>query len=137
MTLSFWTKKRDQLLQKLEGDGWSAAEIAARIGATRNAVIGRSSRLRKIKFPSHQRREAAARDQAPYRRNDQKQIEGLAIAKLRQALLDGADRTGAAAAAVADGATYEGVGIALGVSKQRVHQILALARARCGLMTCT
>jgi hypothetical protein len=55
---SFWTPKTDAQLQRLEAKGFSTAKIAAKLGTTRNSVIGRSQRLRGLyrTFPSDKRR---------------------------------------------------------------------------------
>lgn len=39
-----WTDERVELLRKLAGDGLKASEIAAELGVTRNAVIGKARR---------------------------------------------------------------------------------------------
>jgi hypothetical protein len=49
---SSWTPARDRRLQALEAEGFSAAQIAKKLGTTRNAVIGRSRRLRGIVYQS-------------------------------------------------------------------------------------
>lgn len=41
-----WTQEQLHLLEKLHRQGYSAREIAGRIGKTRNAVLGRIYRLR-------------------------------------------------------------------------------------------
>lgn len=43
--MSFWTKENEQLLAELWGKKLSAREIAAKLGCTRNAVIGKAHRL--------------------------------------------------------------------------------------------
>lgn len=40
-----WTEEQDQTLIALRSDGYSAAEIGAKIGFSRNAVLGRVYRL--------------------------------------------------------------------------------------------
>jgi hypothetical protein len=50
--VTFWTAEKDKQLQELEAAGLSAAQIADRLGTTRNAVIGRSVRPRGLIFPS-------------------------------------------------------------------------------------
>jgi len=49
---SFWTPARDKRMQALQLKGKSAAEIAEILGCSRNAVIGRSLRLRGIQYES-------------------------------------------------------------------------------------
>ena len=42
----YWTPERDEELKRHRAAGLSASKIAARMGVTRNAVLGRSHRLR-------------------------------------------------------------------------------------------
>lgn len=49
MTLSPWTPERDTILRRLAAEGLSGSQIAAEIGMSRGAVIGRASRI-KIKI---------------------------------------------------------------------------------------
>ena len=47
MIISTWTEERVDQLKKLHGEGYSCAQIAARLGdATRNSVIGKVHRLK-------------------------------------------------------------------------------------------
>jgi hypothetical protein len=48
----FWAPERDEELKRHEAAGLSASEIAVLLRTTRNAVIGRSHRLRGMIFPS-------------------------------------------------------------------------------------
>jgi hypothetical protein len=52
MRYGFWTTEKDGQIQRLEAAGFSAAQIADRLGTTRNAVIGAFRRLREPLFPS-------------------------------------------------------------------------------------
>ena len=45
MTEPFWTESRIQAMRDLLAKGWSASKIAAELGCTRNAVIGKANRL--------------------------------------------------------------------------------------------
>ena len=47
-----WTPALDKELMALSAQGLSFREIAQRMGMTRNAVLGRSTRLRGIVYPS-------------------------------------------------------------------------------------
>lgn len=40
-----WTPERDKVLTRRLAEGWSASEVAAELGVTRNSVIGRAGRL--------------------------------------------------------------------------------------------
>jgi GcrA cell cycle regulator len=46
MKESFWNEERIERLRELWGRDWSASDIAADIGCTRNAVIGKKMRLK-------------------------------------------------------------------------------------------
>jgi hypothetical protein len=124
MTNSYWTPERDKHLQKLEAAGLSATQIAARLGTTRNAVIGRSARLRHLVFPSQMQREKREKALAAERRQQKKRRIEAALAAMRRAIAKGTPRAIAIAAAVHAHATCQAVGNALGLSRQRVHQIV-------------
>jgi hypothetical protein len=119
---SFWTPITDARLQQLEAQGLSAAKIADKLGTTRNSVIGRSQRLRGLyrTFPSflRQEREARARGAARKRKMD------AVLSKFRQEITRGVARKEAIAHARKAGATLQAIGEVLGVTRQRVGQIL-------------
>jgi hypothetical protein len=125
MTATFWTTEKDRQLQRLEAAGLSAAQIADRIGATRNAVIGRSVRLRGLTFPSQMRRERAARAARAVRLHQHKVRISAALAAMRKMLAKGAPRDTAIVAAVKARATYQAIADELGLTRQRVQQIIA------------
>src|SRR5277367_5497101 len=53
-----WTEQKIQMLKEMWGHGFSASEIAKRLGGlTRNAVIGKAHRLKLSSRPSPIRRE--------------------------------------------------------------------------------
>jgi hypothetical protein len=122
---SFWTPERDARLQRLEAEGLSGAKIAERLGTTRNAVIGRSSRLRGLfyTFPSYlkQKKEAQARSVAFQK--ERKRLREARLAKLRQDLARGVARNTAIAAAVKSGLPYQAVGDVFGLTRERIRQI--------------
>src|ERR1700728_4161999 len=56
-----WTAQKIQMLKDMWGNGYSASEIAKRLGGmTRNAVIGKAHRLKLSSRPSPIRREEDA-----------------------------------------------------------------------------
>jgi hypothetical protein len=120
---SFWTPERDNRLQRLEGAGLSAAKIGEQLGVTRNAVLGRSARLRGVVYPCIVRREKESRVQAAVRRRERERRSYAALMVMRKAIATGVAREITIAAAMKAGATYEAVGNELGLSRQRVHQI--------------
>lgn len=123
MPTSFWTAEKDKQLHRYEAAGLSAAQIADRLGTTRNAIIGRSVRLRGLVFPSQrekERRERAKR--AEHLRQHEERIAN-ALEQMRRAMAKGAPRNVAIASAVKARATYQAIGDELGLSRQRIEQI--------------
>ena len=87
-----WTRSRDKRLLAQQAAGRTAAQIAKTLGVTRNAVIGRSRRLRGIVYQSdidswrraNARRAQEARNRAQVRRVAQrKALRDLARAVTR------------------------------------------------------
>jgi hypothetical protein len=122
---SFWTPARDKGLQKLEAAGLSAAQIADQLGTTRNAVLGRSARLRGVVYQSIIRREKGLRAQSAARRREHKRRSDTLLSAMREAIAKRVPRTIAIANAVERGVTYQAIGKELGLSRQRVHQIVS------------
>jgi hypothetical protein len=122
---SFWTRERDKQLQKLEAAGLSGAQIAAELGTTRNAVIARSARLRGVVYPCIVRREKQLRTESAVRRRERKRRMNAALSMLREALARRVPRNAAIVAAGKAGATHQAIGEELGISRERVRQIIA------------
>jgi hypothetical protein len=122
---SFWTLKQDSRLHKLEAAGLSAAQIAERLGITRNAVLGRSHRLRGLVFRSEIRREQNLRALSAARRREMKRRSAAMLSAMREAIAQGTPRKFAIIEAVEAGVTYQAIGHELGISRQRVHQIVS------------
>jgi hypothetical protein len=118
---SFWTPDTDARLQRLEAQGLSAAKIAAELGTTRASVIARSQRLRGLKqtFPSYLREQenAHARIAARQRKMD------IVLSKLRHDLTRGIARNKAIIRARKAGATLQGIGDVVGLTREWVRQI--------------
>jgi len=119
---SFWSPKTDAQLKALEADGLSAAKIAAKLGTTRASVISRSQRLRglSLTFPYYlrERDELRARTAARIRK-----MEGM-LSKLRRDLTRGVARNEAIIKARKAGVTLNAIGEVLGLTKERVRQIV-------------
>jgi hypothetical protein len=90
---SFWTPARDKRLLVEWEDGRSAAEIAKTLGTTRNAVIGRSSRLRGIKYASSieswKRSNAKKSEEAKKRAKLRAEVQRKAMKGMAKALAGG------------------------------------------------
>lgn len=116
-----WTPERDAVLLRL----WptmTAREIAAEIGASRSAVLGRYHRLRGNGRQYQQTRRA--KEQIV--RDAKRQIKINALRDLERSLAKGVDRDTAILAASAAGATYRAIADVVGVS----HQMIALIVTR-------
>ena len=125
MTATFWTAEKDKQLQRLEAAGLSAAQIADRLGTTRNAVIGRSVRLRGLIFPSQTQRQRTERASRAERLDQQRKRMAASQASMRRAIARGTPRDTAIVSAVRAHVTYQAVADELGVSRQRVQQIVS------------
>jgi hypothetical protein len=62
--MPYWTPERDEELRRHEAAGLSAAKIAALLGTTRGAILGRSNRLRGKVFKSDLERRPRRRNPA-------------------------------------------------------------------------
>jgi hypothetical protein len=125
MTATFWTAEKDKHLQRLEAAGLSAAQIADRIGTTRNAVIGRSARLRGLIFPSQIQRQRSERALHAARLRQQKERTVVSLASMRRAIVKGTSRNVAIVLAVKAHVTYQAIAQELGLTRQRVQQIVS------------
>jgi hypothetical protein len=129
MTATFWTTEKDRQLQRLEAAGLSAAQIADRLGATRNAVIGRSVRLRGLTFPSQIKRQRAQRAVRAERLHQHRERIAASLAAMRRMMAKGTPRDTAIVSAVKSRATYQAIADELGLTRQRVQQIIAKAHS--------
>src|SRR6202162_1889890 len=125
MTGTFWTTEKDKRLQRLEAAGLSAAQIADRLGTTRNSVIGRSVRLRGLIFPSQLQKQRSERALRAARLRQQKERTAVSLASMRRAIARGTPRNVAILLAVKAHVTYQAIADELGLSRQRVQQIVS------------
>jgi hypothetical protein len=120
----FWTPERDRRLKHLSASGLSIGKIAARLGATQNAVIRRLYHLRGLPAPDpmHERLRlaAAARREAKERRTE------AALAAMRAAIARGVPRDIAIAQARKAGASSRAIGDVVGLTFRAVHRIYLL-----------
>lgn len=118
-----WDGKADAKLLKLRNEGLSFAQIAERMGISRNAAIGRAQRLAGRIFPSQIARNEQAKLEAVERGQKSAQEQKAIVRRIKKAIAAGSPRLKVIEQALAKGATYQIIGDALGLSKQRVHQI--------------
>ena len=115
-------------MQRLERRGLSASQIAGMLATTRNAVLGRSVRLRGLVFPSVLEARAARKVESAERRAARERATAKVLRTMRHNLSGGMAREDAILRAVRDGASYRAIGAALGITKQRCHQLAARVR---------
>ena len=123
--MTFWTADKDKQLQRLEAAGLSGAQIADRIGTTRGAVIGRSARLRGLIFPSQLQRQRRERALRVARLRQKEERFAVPLASMRRAIARGTPRNIAIVLAVKAHVTYQAIADELGISRQRVQQIIS------------
>ena len=121
-----WTSEQDaELLSRWPDE--SASEIAQALGCTRNAVIGRYHRLVGTYVDYDQRRAAAGIAMRTAARTarlaSRRDVAGKALDLSK-------DRDEAIAAAVAKGALQTDVAEIIGVTPQRISQIVRLSETR-------
>jgi hypothetical protein len=126
-----WTPALDKELMALSAQGLSFREIAQRMGMTRNAVLGRSTRLRGIVYPStilawkanNERRRKGPRKPEAGRR--------AAIAEMAANLRRGMAR-GEAMARASAGALWLDIGNYFGITRQGAQLAVKTWRERAG-----
>ena len=131
---SSWTPARDKRLQVLEQEGLSAAQIAKKLGTSRNAVIGRSRRLRGIVYQSdvdswtraNARRSEEAHARMAVRAEKQKKV----IADMVKAIAAGTPKPSAMLRAFKAGAFWRQIGEQFGISQQAAYEAAKKARKR-------
>ena len=121
-----WTPSRDKRLKALQAKGRSAAEIAKTIGTTRNAVIGRSIRLRGIVYKSsiaswkraNAKKSAAARVRAKLRVHLQHKV----MRDMVRAIAGGMPAGKAMTQAFHAGAMWRQIGDHFGITPQAAYE---------------
>ena len=123
---SSWTPSRDKRLLALQASGHSAAQIAKKLGTSRNAVIGRARRLRGVVYQSdidswtraNARRSAEAHKRAAVRAVLQKKV----IADMLKAVAGGMPRGKAMGQAFRAGAYWRQIGEEFDISQQAAYE---------------
>jgi hypothetical protein len=121
---SFWTPRRDRKLRNMWGKR-RAIEIAIELGTTSNAVIGRIHRLLGTYQDKIAKQLVVARDIAQRRRKARDARRRVIVASMLERIASGSSRNKAIARARAEGASLQAIGTAVGLSRERVRQIVA------------
>jgi hypothetical protein len=139
MRRNYWTPKRDEELNRHKASGLSASKIATLLHTTRNAILGRSNRLRnrpsqaKIEQLKRQRiaaaeprKKAAAekREKAAAEAREKAQAhQDKILVAMRADLAAGVDRNVVIKRAIGAGAKSVTVAEFFGLSRRRVNKI--------------
>jgi hypothetical protein len=133
---SFWTPARDKRLLAEWEAGRSAAEIALTLGTTRNAVIGRSSRLRGIKYASSieswKRSNAKKSEEARKRGKLREEHQRKLIKAMAKSVAGGVAEGKAMSLAHRNGATWGQIAEHFGISEQVAYHREKTWRAETG-----
>ena len=121
---SFWTPRRDRKLRNMWGKR-RALEIAIELGTTSNAVIGRIHRLLGTYQEKIAKQLMVAREIAQQRRKARDARQRIIVARMLERIASGSSRNKAIARARAQGASLQAIGTAVGLSRERVRQIIA------------
>jgi hypothetical protein len=127
-----WTPERDKRLIDYQLQGLTARQIAVKLGTTRNAVIGRSIRLRGIVYQSQL--DSWARANAKRKKGPRKpeEMRRKAIAQMRRDLAGGMSRPEAMLRAF-KGALWRDIGDYFGMSRQAAEQMVRSWKQRMAL----
>lgn len=123
LTMLTWTDRLDAKLLKLKKDGLSFAEVAEKMGITRNMALGRYQRLNGVFFPSQIERRRMRAARAKLKKDTQLKKEAEIIKKMKAAIAAGTDKGKAMKQAHTAGATYVTIGAVFGISHVRAYQI--------------
>src|SRR4029079_8180805 len=129
-----WTAARDKRLETMQSAGKTAAEIAKKLGTSRNAVIGRSRRLRGIVYQSdidswtraNARRSAEAHKRAEIRG----ELQSKVIAEMIKSLSSGVPKERAMEKAFKAGAYWWQIGEHFGMSQQTAYETVKRAQKK-------
>jgi len=129
-----WTAARDKRLETMQSAGKTAAEIAKALGTSRNAVIGRSRRLRGIVYQSdidswtraNARRSAEAHKRAEVR----EELQSKVIAEMIKSLSSGVPKERAMEKAFKAGAYWWQIGEHFGMSQQTAYETVKRAKRK-------
>jgi hypothetical protein len=121
-----WTPSRDKQLLALQAKGRSAAEIAKTLGTSRNAVIGRSIRLRGIVYESsiaswkraNAKKSAAAKERAKARAKLRRKV----MQDMVRAIAGGMHPAKAMGRAFRAGAMWRQIGDHFGITPQAAYE---------------
>ena len=119
-----WTPELDRKLLAAIKAGLSRAQAAELLGMTTNACIARWHRVHGREFPS----EAKRRDEAALNARMSRRGRLDAVNKLRHDYEAGMDRSALIRRARYSGMTLSEIGRAMGISRQRIHQIMKAER---------
>jgi len=128
MAQSFWNPKRDAKLKDLWATQ-SASQIAAQLGTTRNAVIGRIHRIEGTYAAKIAEQAAASRAVTREKVAQEVAKQRAIVVRLVKNISSGMPRDQALEIAQAAGGTLRSLADVAGISRERVRQVVERTRA--------
>ncbi|MDB5552829.1 MAG: hypothetical protein JWL86_2813 [Rhizobium sp.] len=123
--MSMWTKELDSRLVEAKAQGLSFAQVAGKIGVSRNAALGRYARINGATFPCFERRRQTALSATRKKREEFKARQDAALKAFERDISSGVPRNQAVVAAISLGCGRAAMAVRLGVTVERVRQIVA------------
>jgi DNA-directed RNA polymerase specialized sigma24 family protein len=120
-----WTSEADAELRALKAAGLSFAQIAERMGVSRNAAISRFQRINGKRYPRSRAQRLISQVHAERRELEKRQEEEM---RKMFASVNGKDRRIFILGAHAAGMSNAAIARAAGVTNERIRQILSAAR---------
>ena len=122
-----WTSEADAELRALKAAGLSFAQIAERMGVSRNAAISHWQRINGKRYPRSRAQRLISQVHAERRELAKRQEEEM---RKMFASLNGKDRRIFILGAHAAGMSNAAIARAAGVTNERIRQILSAARGQ-------
>jgi DNA-binding NarL/FixJ family response regulator len=120
-----WTSEADDEMRLLKAAGLSFAQIAERMGVSRNAAISHWQRINGKRYPRSRAQRLISQVHAECRELEKRQEEEM---RKMFASLNGKDRRIYILGAHAAGMSNAAIARAAGVTNERIRQILSAAR---------
>lgn len=124
MSGSVWTKELDKRLVDAKAKGLSFAQVANKIGVSRNAALGRYARITGALYPCFERRRQAALAVTRKQREEAEARHAIALQAFDRDLSSGKDRDAAIASAIARGCSRRALAERLEITRERIRQII-------------
>ena len=117
-----WTSAEKVRILTMKSEGRSFREISEQLGRSLGSITGLYYRMKGVRHPSQLARDADLRQRREANRLSRKRVKNLAAIQAAIDLKNGAKFSDAVGLARASGASFEAIGVCLGISKQALHK---------------